>query len=132
MPYCQLHYHLVWATKNRAPLLTEPVRPTLYLELRRKSLELDAVVHAVGGIEDHVHMVVSLPPTMAVATFVGQIKGVSSFKMSRIVRPSRFAWQAEYGAFTIRHQEIDRTVSYVLNQEAHHRNGNVVEDLERW
>ena len=132
MPYCQLHYHLVWATHNRAPILTESVRPTLYNEIKKKSRDLRALVHAVGGVEDHVHMVVSLPPTVAVATFVGQVKGVASFRMNRLHKSEPFAWQAEYGAFSIRRQEIGKVVRYVLNQEQHHQRGDLDNDFERW
>ncbi len=131
MPYCQLHFHLIWATNNRAPIITDAVWEVLNTEIRRKAGELRATVHAVGGIEDHIHVVASLPPTVAVSTFVGQIKGVTSFKINRVVRGSAFAWQAEYGAFSIRRQELGSVVRYVLNQEIHHRGGDLLEELER-
>jgi putative transposase len=77
MSYWQLFYHLVWATKNREPFLTPAIEKHIYGSLISKAVGLRGVVYALGGRVDHVHMVVSIPPNMAVARFVGQIKGVA-------------------------------------------------------
>jgi REP element-mobilizing transposase RayT len=78
MPYWRLHYHAIWSCKNRAPLITPELEPELYKYLRGKGLELGGIMHAVGGIEDHVHNVFSLPPKYAIADFIGKLKGASS------------------------------------------------------
>jgi putative transposase len=64
VPYCQLFYHLVWATKDRAPLLTAEVEPILHGLLRSKAVRLGAQVFALNGIEDHVHLIASIPPSL--------------------------------------------------------------------
>lgn len=132
MPYCQLYYHFVRATNNRAPVLDAQARQILFKALKRKSKELKAIVYAVGGVDDHVHMVVSLPPTLSVSAFVGQVKGASSYRLRRTIRTCDFRWQAEYGAFTIRRGGLRQVIRYVVNQEAHHREQDLQDDLERW
>lgn len=85
MAYWQLFYHFVWAVKDRAPLITPTLEPQLYQYLRGKGIDLGGIVHAVGGIEDHVHVAVSIPPRIAVATYVGQLKGASSHSQNQPV-----------------------------------------------
>ena len=84
MPYCQLFYHLVWSTKQRQPLLTLEVEPVIHGFLRSKAIGLGAILFALDGVTDHVHMVVSIPPKIALATFVGQIKAVASTKFNKV------------------------------------------------
>lgn len=63
----QTYYHLVWATGDRTPLITDPIRPELYQYMQAKAKSLDCWFHAIGGIEDHVHLIVSIPPKLAIA-----------------------------------------------------------------
>jgi REP element-mobilizing transposase RayT len=86
MPYYQLFYHLVWSTKNREPLLTPQVEPIIHNYLRTKAIGLGATVFALNGIENHIHIVASIPPRIAVAKFVGQIKAVASTRFNNAHR----------------------------------------------
>ena len=96
MPYWQLFYHLVWSTKNRESLLTPPVEAEIYGYLTGKATGLKGVVHTIGGTVDHVHMVVAIPPAIAVAKFVGQIKGVASTRLNQSgASDEHFEWQDE-------------------------------------
>jgi len=132
MPYCQLFYHLVWATRGREPLLTAEIEPIIYGFLRGKAVQLGAQVFALNGIEDHVHMVVSVPPSIAIATFVGQVKATAAtrFNKTRTDHPP-FFWQQEYGVFSLDSKRLPRLVDYVLEQKEHHRRGTVIPILER-
>jgi putative transposase len=71
LPYYQLYYHIVWATKFRSPLLTPEVEPVIHGYCRSKAVGLGATVYALNGAEDHVHLVVTIPPSISVAKFVG-------------------------------------------------------------
>ena len=75
MPYWQLFYHFVWTTKYRQPQITPEIEETIYELVRTKAIGLGGVVYAVGGYLDHVHLVTSVPPRLALATFVGKVKG---------------------------------------------------------
>jgi REP element-mobilizing transposase RayT len=83
MPYCQLYYHLVWTTKERRPLLVPEIAEVVYGFIRSKTIGLEGKFFALNGVADHIHLVVSIPAKIAVATFVGQVKGVSSARFNR-------------------------------------------------
>lgn len=75
MPYWRLYYHLVWATKERMPLITSGIEGELHGHLRGKAHALGAIVHEVESVDDHIHMVVSILPKVSISDFVGQLKG---------------------------------------------------------
>jgi len=132
MPYWQLFYHIVWATKNREPLLTPEVEPIIHGYLRNKALGLEANVYALNGYLDHVHIVASIPPKIALSKFVGQIKAVASGKYNQS-RPgvAPFYWQEEFGAFSFDRKRLPNVVAYVENQKEHHASNNLIPILER-
>jgi REP element-mobilizing transposase RayT len=132
MPYWQLFYHLVWSTKNREPLLTAQVESIVYGYLRSKAVRLDATVFALNGVEDHVHMVASIPPKIAIATFIGQVKAVASTKFNKsAINDVPFYWQEEYAAFSFDGKRLPSYIAYVERQKEHHANGTTIPILER-
>ena len=133
MPYWRLFYHLVWTTKKREPLLTPGVEQEIYGLLCAKAVGLGGTVFAIGGVEDHMHLVVSIPPSLAVAMFVGQVKGVASTKFNK-AHPleNSFAWQEEYGAFSFDAKRLPPVVAYVERQKEHHALGTTIKVLEAW
>jgi putative transposase len=62
MPYCSLFYHIVWSTKNRLPLIEAAWENDLYGYMRGKAIALECKVHAINGMADHTHVVISIPP----------------------------------------------------------------------
>lgn len=68
MPYWRLHYHLVWGTSRRLPLITQPLEAIISQIVFAKARELRLILHAVGGVEDHLYVVASIPPTLNVAS----------------------------------------------------------------
>jgi REP element-mobilizing transposase RayT len=131
MSYCQLYYHLVWTTKNRQPLLLPAVAEVVYGFIRSKTIGLGGTFFALNGIEDHVHLVVTIPPTLAVSTFVGQVKGVSSARFNKEQPGRKLYWQAEYGAFSFDKKRLPHVIRYVERQQVHHATKNVIPILER-
>lgn len=132
VPYCQLFYHLVWATKGREPRLTAEVEPAIHGLLRSKAVRLGVQVFALNGIEDHVHLVVSVPSSLAIASFVGQVKATAATRFNKAHTSSQpFFWQQEYGAFTLDFRRLHHHVEYVLRQKEHHRRGTIIPALER-
>ena len=131
MPWCRLHYHLVWATRNREPLITLKEEEIIHTRLRAKADELRLVMHAVGGIEDHLHVVVSIPPALSVADCAKHLKGASARAVNQeLSADSRFGWQAEYGAVTLGERSLPAAIDYVRKQREHHANGSVIEWYE--
>ena len=132
MPYWKLYYHFVWGTKNRLPLIDSVLEPELYRAIAAKAQKLDGIVHAIGGIEDHVHFSVSLPPKLAPAKFIGDVKGNSSHFMNYVIKPDfEFHWQAEYGVVSFGERNLASVVGYIHNQKQHHSEGTLIAAMER-
>ncbi len=131
MTYWRLFYHIVWATKGREPLVTLDLEPDLRRVIVGKAQELGAMVHATGGIEDHVHIAVSTPPKLAIADFVAQLKGSSSHFANHRQGAAPFAWQPEYGVLSFDGKKLDLIVKYIHNQRQHHRDNSIFPGLER-
>jgi len=130
--HSELYLHLAWATWGRFPLITPELRPRLYANLAYQAREVGADVFAVGGVEDHVHVLVRFPTTISVADFARQLKGASSHFVTQVLRSADpFKWQGGYGAFTLSRRGIPTTREYILNQEEHHRTGTLIRALER-
>ena len=132
MPYWRLHYHLVWGTRERVPLITPNVELVIHQTVFAKARELGLVLHAVDGVSDHVHVVVSIPPTRCVAEIVKQVKGASSraVHLSTSAGPE-FRWQEGYGALTIGGASLARVIEYVRLQKEHHASGTTIAVYEK-
>lgn len=132
MPFWQLFYHLVWTTKGRQPLLTSTVEPIIYGFIRTKVIKLGGTIFALNGTFDHTHAVVSIPPSLAISNFVGQLKGVSSALYNQgISNQPKFEWQPEYGAFSFDRKRLPNLISYVERQKYHHAENTTIPILER-
>ncbi len=120
--YACLHYHFVFSTKNRAPLLSGELRPRLF-EYVGGILRADGgCLIGAGGVADHVHLLAGLSREMAVADALRLVKTNSSkwLHETGLADPSS-AWQTGYGAFTVSHSRIDVLRRYFARQEEHHR-----------
>jgi putative transposase len=127
----QLYYHFAWATHSREPLIDSAWRPRL-LEI------INAEVKTRGGfpirhnaMPDHAHLLCRLPPTLLLADFIGQLKGATSFRVNKEIRPKvKLHWQEGYGVLTLRKDEIEKVARYIDRQEEHHRRGKLSDVLE--
>ena len=131
MPYCQLYYPLVWTTKERQPLLAGDRESVVYDFLRAKACGLGGFVYALNGTENHVHLVVSIPPRLALADFVGQVKGIASARFNKLGSHPLLYWQEEYGAFTFDGKRLPNVIDYVERQKEHHAARTLIAVLER-
>jgi len=114
--------HLVFSTKDRAPLLRQPLRDELFVYLGGVLREHGCQPIKIGGVEDHVHVFFGLSRTMSLSEAVGLVKTSSSrWVKSKGAAYSDFAWQAGYGAFSVSQSSADAVASYVAAQEEHHR-----------
>ncbi|MDP2934987.1 MAG: IS200/IS605 family transposase [Dehalococcoidia bacterium] len=132
MPYWRLFYHIVWATKDREPSIQDVFAEALHHRIGQKATQLGATVHAVGGVEDHVHLAVSVPPSLALSEFVRQIKGSSShFLNHELDTPINFTWQPDYGVISLDSKQLDQVVQYVQEQRQHHGQRTTIPVMER-
>jgi REP element-mobilizing transposase RayT len=115
-------HHVVFSTKERRRSLSPDLQQRLWPYLGGIAREHGMKAIAVGGIEDHVHILLSLPSTLAIAKAVQLIKGASSIWIHATFPEHRNVyWQEGYGAFSVGVSQIDDTVRYILNQAEHHR-----------
>ena len=115
--------HCVFSTKERRPWLTPTIRERLWPYLGGIARENDMKTLAIGGVADHVHVLLSLPTTLAVAKALQLLKGNSSKWLRETfpeLRAQGFAWQEGFGAFSIGMSGVDDTVRYIQTQEEHH------------
>jgi REP element-mobilizing transposase RayT len=117
-----LHHHLIFSTRNRAPLLDSDLLPRLFQYIGGILHTEGCALVAAGGMPDHVHLLVSLKRDIAVADALRVIKSTSS-KWIHETEPTRgaFAWQAGYGAFAVSFSHLDRVKAYLAGQAEHHR-----------
>jgi len=134
MPFWKCHYHIVWATKNRTPRIESRMEPYLFTIIRQISKDLDCTVFAVNGTEDHIHVAVSIPPSLSIAQWVKRCKGASTKSINDNfigVDEERFRWQSGYGVLSFGVQRLPFVVEYVNNQKQHHANKTFKPYLEQ-
>ena len=121
--FASIIVQIVFSTKDRVPWLDDAIRPKLHAYLATVCREVTGVVYAVGGVADHVHIACLLPRTVTVAEIVEKVKVSSSLWIKEIhPKYADFHWQRGYGAFSVGASGKDALVTYVQNQEEHHRN----------
>jgi putative transposase len=127
----QLYVHLVWATWDRLPLITSALQIELYRVIAAECRQMGCHVIAIGGIEDHVHVLMGFPSNVAIAAIVKQVKGSSSHWASHQAKPEAFfKWQGSYAAFTVNPKDIDVVAEYIHHQAEHHIGSTNVPDWE--
>ena len=132
MPYWRLHYHLVWATFKREPMISAERERIIYGSLYGKAKELGLIIHAIGNIEDHIHVVVSIPPKILVSDCLRHFKGASSHAVNQVTGSgSHFKWQEGYGAISIGERSLPTVIAYVVNQKQHHQDRTEMVIYER-
>jgi len=131
MPYIEVYYHIVWSTKNRSPAITNVIEKKIFEYIGLKIFGLGGYLYAINGVSDHLHLIVSVPVTIPIAKFVGQIKAVSSTKINKIFfELGQFRWQSGYSVFSIGRKELKSHIRYVENQKTHHAEGTSQFHLE--
>ena len=125
--YTNLVYHIVYSTKDRRPLIDEAFRPRLYEYLGGTIRGLKGVCLEVGGVQDHVHILTKLSPTIAVSDFLEKLKANSSNWAKAVSRD--FGWQPGYSAFSVSESQLGRVRGYIQNQAAHHGKETFEEEL---
>lgn len=122
--------HVVFSTKDRRPLITPELEKELWPYLGGIARQNKMKALKVGGVADHVHILLTLPATMSISKAVQLIKGNSSkWIHETFSEHSSFEWQEGYGAFSISISGIDDTIAYIENQAEHHRQRSFKEEL---
>jgi REP-associated tyrosine transposase len=120
--FYSLNVHYVFSTKERLPILSPEVRERLWPLLGGIAKQNGIKPACIGGVADHVHLLLALPTTVAIAKAVQLIKvGSSAWIHDSFRELLKFSWQEGYGAFSVSVSHLSETVDYINNQVEHHR-----------
>ena len=120
--YTSLHYHLIFSTKNREPWIRQDIEQRIWEYMGGIARQNGMKALQVGGADDHVHLVVGIPATLAVSKALQLIKGGScQWIHDTFPDLALFAWQDGYGAFTVSKSQLPDVIHYVAHQREHHR-----------
>ena len=118
--HLSLHDHVVFSTKDRTPTITTAWRERMHAYLGGVVRNVNGVPEAIGGIADHVHLLIGLRAIVCLADVVRDVKAVSSRWVHEEIGERTFAWQEGYGAFTVSASQRDTVREYISRQEEHH------------
>ncbi len=125
--FTQNHQHVVFSTKERRKTISPDVQPELWSYLTGICRNQKMVPVAVGGIDDHVHLLFHLPPTMALSKALSLLKANSSKWMNEHGR--NFAWQEGFSAFAVSASNLQVVANYIRNQPLHHKKMSFEDEL---
>jgi len=132
--YSEINLQLTWHCKQSAPMLTPQVEPVTHQIIKDRLIKTpDLFVHEIGGTDTHVHVAVTIPPTLTVSVFVGQLKGASSHEVNQhfAIRGKVLERQAGYGVVSFGTKDLPWVRQYIQNQRSHHATGKIANRLER-
>jgi REP element-mobilizing transposase RayT len=125
--------HVVFSTAERRPLIREEMQDRLHAYLGGIARENDMVALAVGGVADHVHLLLSLPRTLSVSKAVQLLKaGSSKWINESFPESGQFSWQEGYGAFSIGVAQREKTVAYIRTQAEHHKRVSFTDEFKKF
>jgi REP element-mobilizing transposase RayT len=132
--YSEILLHITWHVKESAPLLVPKVDTIVHHYLQGRCINTPGVfIHEIGGIETHVHLALSIAPTILVSDFIGQLKGSSAHEVNQKLGAGGkvLQWQAGYGVVSFGTRQMEWVKAYVRNQRQRHATGQLAARLER-
>lgn len=131
--FTRLLYHLVYSTKDRMPLLSGDWASRMHSYIGGIVRNLGGSPVQVGGVADHVHLFIQMPPTITISETVNKLKSNSSRWLNEQSEyRDKFAWQEGYAAFTVSDNRFDETIKYIQSQETHHRQRGFADELREF
>ncbi len=120
--YTQTLYQIVYSTKNKKSVLLPPFRDRIFSYMAGIIQKRNCYVYVINGVEDHVHILTSLHPSISLASLVKEVKTGTNHLIKNENLISNFdGWQEGYGAFTYSRKERQNLIEYIRNQEQHHK-----------
>ncbi len=120
--FVQLDVHFIFSTKNRVDLIGPGLKQRLYARIKEIATKDKIKVHAIGGMPNHVHLLLSIPADLSVSNAIRRIKaGSSKWHNETFRKNKRFYWQSGYAAFGVSNTHLEKNKEYILNQKEHHK-----------
>jgi REP element-mobilizing transposase RayT len=127
--YYNLKTHVVFSTKERRRMIDPKWMSRLHAYLGGCARTVGAVAEEVGGVEDHVHLMLSLKPALRLSDVLREIKSASSAWVHEEIGEKLFAWQEGYSAFSVSASQVERVRRYIRNQAEHHRRRTFADEI---
>jgi len=119
--YTQIYIQLVFCVKKREKLIDKSWRQELFMYISGILKNKDQKLYAIGGVEDHIHILVSIKPSISISDLVRDIKmHSSSWINQKHLARKKFEWQPGFGAFSYNQKLLNTVINYIVNQEKHH------------
>ena len=129
--YTQFIFHIVFSTKHREPTLLHAEKKRLFAYIHHLLTNKNCHLYRINGMEDHIHILTHMHPTISVSALVKDIKLASSdFIKSEGIFPNFKGWQEGYSAFSESIKAKTRLVNYIKNQEEHHKKVSFLEEYQ--
>jgi len=125
--YSQNVIHIVFSTKDRRKTISKELQPRIWAYVAGICKNEGIFVHAIGGMDDHIHLLIQIPPSTSLSEAVNTIKSNSSRWASE--EGHKFRWQQGYAAFSVSASLVPAVVRYIQTQEAHHKKMSFEEEL---
>ena len=133
MSFSKFIYHIVFATKNRCNTILPEHEREVYAIINHVVKKHGGHLHRVNGMPDHIHILVDIPPTIAVSAFIQSLKRESSVMIKETRKfPNWDGWQNGYGAFSYATADIPKIRQYIISQKEHHRKVSFIEEYRNW
>lgn len=133
MSFVKIWVHLVFATKNREPLLKSDIRQEVYNHIIQNCKEKDIFLQAINGYHEHIHCLISLGKDQSTSKISQLIKGESSFWINKNnITENQFGWQDDYFAISVSESQVPKVIDYINNQETHHSKKSFNEEAEEF
>lgn len=133
MSFVKIWVHLVFATKNREPLLKKEFRYDVFKHISENCMDKEIYLQAINGHTDHIHCLISLGKDQNIAKIVQLIKGESSFWINKNnLTTEKFGWQDDYFAVSVSESQLPAITNYIKSQERHHTKKTFAEETEEF
>ena len=128
--FSKLYTHLIWSTNERQHLLDPSIQPLLYNQIKLTVDACGGILHEIGGMEDHVHLLIEAPKNKSISDVIRELKTCSTHWLKSIdqAKHKAFEWQSGYGAFTVSLSHFEVVKKYIQNQKEHHRQHSTQEE----
>jgi REP element-mobilizing transposase RayT len=116
------YLHIVFSTKDRVPLIEQEIEQKIYKYIAGIARNLGIPILKIGGMSDHIHILLMLPPTISLSRAMHKIKGSSSRWINKqFFDDARFKWQGGYSAFSVSMSNLEKVKQYIEHQKIHHQ-----------
>ncbi|MCX7710869.1 MAG: IS200/IS605 family transposase [Clostridia bacterium] len=121
--YCEIYIHCVWTTKYKEAMIKESIFEYIHKIIMEKCKKYSLELIALGGTEDHIHVLLSINPQIKISEVIAEIKGTASYFINHNTKDTLY-WQDGYGVISISKPALEKVKHYVLTQKEHHSEKN--------